>query len=98
LVLEGKLDAVLAGHGLERRVALDLQHVADQLEVTVVVFDDQDDAHVFAGMVRWRLSGMVNEKVEPLPGSLSSQVRPPCSSTKRLLSPSPSPVPSGLLV
>ena len=34
--------AVLAGLGLERRVALELQHVAHQLQVLLVVFDDQD--------------------------------------------------------
>src|SRR5439155_18774700 len=39
-------------------------------------------------------TGSVNVKVLPLPGSLSTQIRPPCSSTKRFANDRPSPVPS----
>ena len=42
--------------------------------------------------------GMVNVNVEPLPGSLSSQMRPPCNSTNLRVSASPRPVPSCLFV
>ena len=38
--------------------------------------------------------GTVNVKVEPLPISLVTQIRPPCSSTNFLVRVSPSPVPS----
>jgi len=39
-------------------------------------------------------AGTVNVKVEPLPISLVTQIRPPCSSTNFLVRVSPSPVPS----
>ncbi len=38
--------------------------------------------------------GTVNVKRLPLPGSLSSQMRPPCSSTSRFVIGKPNPVPS----
>ena len=41
-------------------------------------------------------AGRVNVNVLPRPGSLSSQIRPPCSSTSRLDSAKPRPVPSML--
>src|SRR3989441_955524 len=40
------------------------------------------------------VSGSENEKVLPRPTTLSTQMRPPCSSTRRFASASPSPVPS----
>ena len=40
-------------------------------------------------------TGSVKVKVEPLPGSDSTQMRPPCSSTRLLDRASPRPVPSG---
>src|SRR5439155_14979698 len=43
-----------------------------------------------------RRSGKANVKVLPTPSSLSTQIRPPCSSTSFLVSASPSPVPSAL--
>ena len=39
--LPGKPQAVLGRAGLERRVALHLQHVAHELQVLLVVLDDQ---------------------------------------------------------
>ena len=90
ILFGGELDAVLRRAGFDGRVALDLQHVADELEVSFVVFDDQYEAH--------RCSGIVKVKVDPLPGSLSSQILPPCSSTNFLVRASPRPVPSCFLV
>jgi len=43
---------------------------------------------------RWAM----NVNVEPAPGRLSRRIVPPCSSTKRLVSASPRPVPSAFLV
>src|SRR5687768_14305608 len=43
-------------------------------------------------------SGSATVKVEPLPGVLSSRIAPPCSSTKRLVSARPRPVPSAFLI
>src|SRR5215470_18147974 len=40
------------------------------------------------------LSGNVKVNVEPLPTSLVTPIRPPCSSTKRLVRARPRPVPS----
>ena len=37
--------------------------------------------------------GMVKQKMLPLPTSLSTQIRPPCASTRPLQSVSPSPIP-----
>jgi len=39
-------------------------------------------------------SGIVNVNRLPTPGSLASQMLPPCSSTSRLVMGSPKPVPS----
>jgi len=80
-VLLGELDAFLAGDGFQGLVALVLQHVARELHVLVVVFDDQ-------GLCSWRLycrMGRVTVNVEPWPGWLASVISPPCSSTKRLV-------------
>ena len=43
-------------------------------------------------------AGSVNTKVLPFPRSLSTQIRPPCSSTRRFDSANPRPVPSRLLL
>src|SRR4029079_3166080 len=88
---------VLGSPGLDRRVAFHLQHVTNELHVLFVVFDDQDQAHWTTSGAD-QLRGSVNVNVEPLPGSLSTPIVPPCSSTKRRVSARPSPVPSCLLV
>ena len=61
----------------------------------VVVLDHEDllACHGYAGR-----AGRVNTNVLPLPSSLSTQIRPPCSSTRRFDSASPRPVPSRLLL
>ena len=83
--------ARLAGRRLERAVPGRLQDVAEQLHARLVVLDDEDllAGHGYAG-----LAGSVNTNVLPLPSSLSTQIRPPWSSTSRFESARPSPVPS----
>ena len=73
------------------------------LAVGLIVVDDE---HALAGELRlrslgggrrdqlsWAAAPMVKWKVEPLPGSLSTHIRPPMSSPRRLLIARPSPVP-----
>jgi len=53
-----------------------LKHVSHQLPVLPVVLHDSDR------LVGRGLSGSVKVNVEPLPTSLVTPIRPPCSSTK----------------
>lgn len=46
------------------------------------------------GTLRWTANGNVNVKVEPLPGSLSAQIAPPCAWTICFAIARPRPVPS----
>src|SRR5438034_1883019 len=89
-VLHRELDRPLPGCCLERPVARRLQDVAEELHVLVVVLDDED--------LRARHdatpAGSENVNVLPWPGSLSTQMRPPWSSTRRFDNASPRPVPS----
>ena len=73
---------------LHRLIAHHLEGVAQQLAAVVVVFDDQYQ------FVCHGCSANVKVNVDPLPGSLSTQIRPPCISAMRLASARPSPVPS----
>src|SRR6266576_231019 len=84
------LDAARRLEGLE---AGELEHVPGQLPVVLVVVDDQDQ---LAHDTSCRM-GRVKRNVLPLPGSLSTQRRPPCSSTSRRESGRPRPVPSACL-
>src|SRR5215203_598702 len=90
-VLRGQRDGLLAGRRLDWCVSLRLENVAEQLHVLLVVLDDEDP---FGGHQR-DFRGIVNAKVLPAPAWLSTQMRPPCSSTSRRDSASPRPVPSG---
>ena len=93
-----------AGRRLDRRVAVVAQDVAHELHVLLVVLDDQDRLHRSALALtsvslrppRATRSGRIKAKVEPRPGALSTRIVPPCSSTKRLASDRPRPVPSDL--
>src|SRR5262249_4597176 len=76
--------------GLEGREPLRLEHVAKELHVLLVVLDHE---HTPASH-RYDLAGSVNTNVLPSPSSLSTQIRPPCSSTSFFESASPRPVPS----
>src|SRR6266850_1297590 len=93
LLLAGESDTVLGVRGLDGGEAVVLQEIARELHVLVVVLHQQDQiAQPFTST--GRRMGSVNENVLPLPGVLSSEIRPPCSSTKRFVRVSPSPVPS----
>src|SRR6266404_464587 len=89
--LSGKLDALFARLGLDGGVALERQHVPDELPVLVVVLDDQDQ------LAGHGLTGSVKVNVEPTPTWLVTEIRPPCSSTNLRERASPSPVPSAFL-
>src|SRR5438067_4121490 len=91
-MLGGKLERVLAGGRLEGAVTGGLQHVPEQLHVHVVVLDDEDE--LSCHQVASARAGSVKVNVLPSPRVLSIQIRPPCSSTNRLESASPRPVPS----
>src|SRR5439155_3716184 len=90
-VLGRQRQRLAAGRCLQRPISGRLKHVPKQLHVPCVVLDHEDlvASHRYAGG-----PGRVNTNVLPFPGSLSTQIRPPCSSTRRFESASPSPVPS----
>ena len=90
-VLVRQLDCVLTRGRLESAVAACLEDVSEQLHVLLVVLDDEDE---LVGQRSAHPPGSVNTKVLPLPSSLSTQIRPPCSSTSRFESARPRPVPS----
>src|ERR1044071_441871 len=85
-------DPLLRRLGLDRPIAVKPADVALQLPVLLVVLDNQDQ---LAGHQRL---GSVNVKVDPRPGALSTQIRPPCSSTNFFARVRPRPVPSCLRV
>ena len=78
-----------------------LQDVAKELGVEGVVFDDEDQLAAHDDLppaAQPAASGRVKLKVLPRPSSLSTQMRPPCSSTNRCANARPKPVPSCLRV
>src|SRR5216683_2935085 len=87
----GQPDPLLRVVGLDRPVPVELQDVALQLPVLLVVLDDEDQ------LARHQRRGNVKVNVDPVPSLLSTQIRPPCSSTNFLASVSPRPVPSCFL-
>src|SRR5215470_11250533 len=94
---QGEFEPFFGCFTLDGLVALNLEHVAHELAVLLVVFDDKDQfaSHYPSPLM---FVGSVKVKVEPLPTSLSTQIFPPCSSTNFLAKVSPSPVPSILCV
>src|SRR5438105_530400 len=89
-VLLRERDAFEAARCLEGVEAGELEHVAGELPVVLVVVDDQDQlTHGSSCRI-----GRVKRKVLPWPRVLSAQSRPPWSSTSLRESGSPSPVPS----
>src|SRR5574341_561930 len=78
-------DASLAVVRLDKPVLGALQEVADDLAVQLVVFDVKDGLLAHAVVPPLARTGTVKKKVDPLPGSLSTQVRPPCISTNFLV-------------
>src|SRR5436190_20319095 len=90
-MLGRQVDGLRTRRRFEQPVARRLEDVADELHVLLVVLDDEDlrGGHGYIDLV-----GSVKTKVLPSPGSLSTQMRPPCSSISRFESARPSPVPS----
>ena len=85
--------AIRGGEGLVSRAADDAPR---DVEVVGLVFDDEDAGHQLAPATAtaartW--TGMVKLNTLPPSMSLSTQIRPPCSATRRLLIARPSPVP-----
>src|SRR5499427_117928 len=80
--------------GLEQVIGLAGEEIAHDLPIEFVVLHEEDlllpHAASLASATR---RGTAKEKVEPRPGSLSTQMRPPWSSTKVLVMLSPRPVP-----
>src|SRR3989454_4212812 len=91
LLFGRQLHRLLAGRRLEQAVAGCLEDIAEELHVLLVVLDDED---LRACHVEVASDGSVKTKALPSPGSLSTQILPPCNSTSRFESASPRPVPS----
>src|SRR5882724_3369511 len=80
----GRLDQAVGGAA---------QQMAEHLPVQLVVLDVEDGLRAHAFVPPSRRRGISIRKVDPRPSSLSTQIRPPCSSTNFLVMLRPSPVP-----
>src|SRR5262249_321106 len=99
LVLGGLGHALGAIMRLDHVVARHAQEIAQDLAIVLGVFDAEYLlAYCAAFFTGWALIGMVTLKVEPLPSSDSTVMRPPCSSTILREIERPSPVPPFLRV
>src|SRR5438034_1247696 len=85
-------DPLLAIRRLQQPVGRPAQQLPDDLPVVLVVLDVEHRPLVHPRPPS-ACRGTVKKKVDPLPSSLSTQMRPPCSSTSRFVILSPSPVP-----
>src|ERR1700730_4111837 len=74
------------------------KQIANDLAVILLVLHHQNALAHAVSTCRSTRTGIVNEKVEPLPTCDSSQTLPPCISTMRLEMASPKPVPPFLRV
>src|SRR5207247_500449 len=84
-------DELLSRMQTDHTVPLERQQRRDQLQIVGLVLHHDDGRHQTPpGSAR----GRVNQNVLPLPSALSTPMAPPCSSTSRFESASPSPVPS----
>ena len=103
-----ELDALLAARRADHGEALGGEHRLHEREVERVVVDDDDRPSVRSPRRRSppacgpvarsaRATGIAKPNVLPSPSALSTHMRPPCSSTMRLDSVSPRPVPSVLV-
>ena len=91
LLREQRRDEPVTGVQPHHPVSLQRQQGRDQLQIVGLVLDHDDRRHQAPpGSAR----GSVNQNVLPWPSALSTPMAPPCSSTSRLESASPSPVPS----
>ena len=86
--------ARLAVGRLDQPVGGAAQQMADDLPVELVVLDVEDRLHAVAP--RSTRSGIEKKNVEPFPASLSTQIRPPCSSTNFFVMLEPEPGPAEL--
>src|SRR4030095_12194328 len=77
---------------LQQAVGRPAQELSHDLPIVFVVFDVEHRPVLHAGPPS-ACSGTVKKNVEPRPSSLSTPMRPPCSSTSRFVMLSPSPVP-----
>src|SRR5262249_25909420 len=99
LMLAGPRYALRAVVGFDHVVTRHAQKVAQDLAVVLGVFDHQYLlAHCAASLTGWALTGMEMVKVEPVPSSDLTVMRPPCSSTIFFEMESPRPVPPFLRV
>src|SRR5262249_42753743 len=93
-----QLDALLPVRGLDQLIAGAAQKVTQDGAVVLLVFDNKDASGHAAPLRCSTLTGNSTWKVEPLPGSDFTKMRPPCNSTMRLAIARPRPVPPFFLV
>src|SRR5262249_41527813 len=90
--------AVVGGVDL---VAFAAQDLAKQIARDVVIFHDQNTGQAaLLPRTGWERRGSVTVKIEPLPGSLSTEMRPPSAwaSSLQIARPRPVPLPRPLVV
>src|SRR5262249_22058738 len=97
-LLERDAHPRLAVRGFDQPVGGASQQIADDLPVELIVLDVEDRLRAHSALPPGRRSGTEKKKVEPFPGLLSTQIRPPCISTNFRVMLSPSPVPPNSLV
>src|SRR6266850_170266 len=85
-------EPLLTVGGLQQPVGRPAQQLPHDLPIVFVVLDVEHRPVLHAGPPS-ACSGTVKKNVEPRPSSLSTPMRPPCSSTSRFVMLSPSPVP-----
>src|SRR3989475_7347688 len=85
-------DPLLAVHRLQEPVRRPAQQLPHDLPVVLVVLDVEHPPVAHARPPS-ACRGTVKKKVDPLPSSLSTPIRPPCISTSRFVMLRPSPVP-----
>src|SRR5437773_7133576 len=85
-------DPLLAVRRLQQLVGRPAQQLSHDLPVVLVVLDVEHPQAAHAPPPS-ACKGTVKKKVDPLPSSLSTQIRPPCISTSRFVMLSPRPVP-----
>src|SRR6266700_6059938 len=88
----------LAVHGFDHFEIGAREQIAQDFPIVFLILDHQDAlAHDFPACASTR-TGRVKWNIDPLPGSDSAQIRPPCISMMRLAIDSPRPVPPFLRV
>ena len=85
--------ALLPIGGFEEPIRGRHEKLADDLSVELVVLDVEHGSLTQMTLPSGSRTGTANENVDPLPCVLSTQMRPPCSSTNFFVMLSPRPVP-----